>query len=136
MKAQESRFERCDQRDRQNRFADQAAWADFLEHAFSPRMVKVALANERDHWSGIEDNRPHLPKSSKYFLFVERSVCVPLPIPQKSFTRSASEGPSVDSGGCSGRGLNIVSKARALAGSVSSPAGRTDPFSNSTSTVL
>ena len=52
-----------------------------MEDLAHPDMMFISRAQESNQQAGVEDNPFHFPKSSKCRLLVERSVCVPLPIP-------------------------------------------------------
>ena len=114
-------------------FADDSLAVNLGESFVGPFVVAVSWAEPSDKWTGIEDDLPHFPKPSMWALLVDRSVYLPLPIPQRCCRRSAQE---VSSAAASdSTAFTMVSSARALAGRVSVPQGRTTPFSNSTSTV-
>src|ERR1051326_2413696 len=96
---------------------------------------KAEMALRGANFLGIDNDWLHRPKSSRCALLVERSVYLPFPIPTRSPANSAMDG-AVGSAGSGATGLRMVKSAWALGGSDSEPAGRTRPFSSSTSSVL
>jgi len=106
----------------QHRLADNGARSDFLEDPANPSVVLIARAKPGNQGAGVEDDPSHRPKSSRCRLLVERSVCVPFPIPLKSAPRFARDS-SGSTGGSGVVGRRLVNSAWALAGSVSEPGG-------------
>jgi len=119
----------------QNGFANHTLRWQLSEGSPRPKVMLIPRAKPRHQRAGVQnERRPHRPKSVRWALFVERSVCSPLPIPAKSLTKSASDtfgaGPAAV-----GADVRMVSSARAFSGNVSDPHGRMRPLSNSTSSV-
>jgi len=119
----------------QHGFAQDLAGGQPEEHFSCPEMMFIAWAKPGDERPSVQDDGLHLPKSSMCARLVERSVWVPLPMPQLSARRSARDCPARSCGSSAAGAAKIVSRARAFFGKTSAATGEMCPWSSSTSNV-
>ena len=96
---------------REHRFANKTSRSHFEESSTRPMVMLISRTKPSDNRASVQNRWLHRPKSSMWALFVERSVCIPFPIPQNTAPNPPIEGPVYGSSRSNGTGVRIVNRA-------------------------